>query len=160
MHRLGRKSVARRIHREIVQLPVQPQEGSVVIGFRGMRHFASNALKSLSFSLGRPFRGISRDKPLDLPAHFQELQLRPDIDFRNQDSPARQNHNQPRMRQTLQRFADRRTADADMLAQLRFRDDAAGFEPQHHDFLFDPLIGQIGQRGVYFGIVGGGDRHG
>ena len=90
--------------------------------------------------------GAAHDQPLDFAARFQQPQLLPDVDLRHQVAALGQDHDQVFAGEPLQRFADRRAADAQPLGQRRFRDRDARAQLQRDDQFLELGVGLVGQR--------------
>jgi hypothetical protein len=90
-------------------------------------------------------RGAAGDQPFQFAAQFQHLELAADVDLRHDDAALGQDRHQPFARQPVQRFADRRAADAQARAQAHFGHRAARWQLHRHDQFFQFDIGFFGQ---------------
>jgi hypothetical protein len=113
--------------------------------------------EALALGLGRAARGAAHHQPLDLAAQLDQPQLPLDVDVGDDHAPAWQDLHEALARETLQRFADRRAADAQPLGQHRLGHRAAGRQLQAHDQLLERRVGAVGER-LRRAVVGGGPR--
>jgi hypothetical protein len=109
--------------------------------------------------VGGALCGAARNEAFELAAHLEQLELAPHVDLGDDHAAPRQDGDEALAGEALQRFADRRAADAQALRKLRFRDGGPGRQLERDDQLFQVGVGAIREaavasRGVRFSAGG------
>ena len=126
---------------------VEAHEADVVVLARRLLHTIGDAQELGPLFFGGAYGPSAGKQAFHLPSNLQQEQLLARIDLGNQDTLARQNHDQAFAGEPLQGLADRCAADAKLLSQSALGQDRAGFQLQGDNQFLDLLIGQIGEAG-------------
>jgi hypothetical protein len=140
--------VARGPDAQLVEVAVHAHERDLVARLRTALEVLRQLDEALALVRRRALRGAEGDHRLHRAAQLEHPQLAPHVDRRDRDAAPRLDADQVLARETLQRFANRRAADAELFRQHRFgHDDPCGELPMH-DQLLERRVRLVGQRDV------------